>query len=75
MPQARIFNYTNMTFNATCENKIPSKISEGALTRYGNYMGVCPSLEFDNIMLSNCLGYDLYILGVFEFLCNSIINL
>ena len=21
-------------------------------------MGVCPRLEFDNIMFSNCLGYD-----------------
>ena len=25
------------------------------------YMGVCPRLEFDNIMFINCLGYDLYI--------------
>ena len=24
-------------------------------------MGVCPRLEFDNIMFSNCLGYDSYI--------------
>ena len=38
-------------------------------------MGVCPRLEFDNIMLSNCLGYDFYIYGAFEFLCNSIANL
>ena len=38
-------------------------------------MGVCPRLEFDNIMFSNCLGYDFYIYGAFEFLCNSIANL
>ena len=35
-------------------------------------MGVCTHLEFGNIMLINCLGYDLYIYGAFEFLCNSI---
>ena len=38
-------------------------------------MGVCPRLEFDNIMLFNCLRYDFYIYGAFEFLCNSIANL
>ena len=38
-------------------------------------MGVCPRLEFDNIVFSNCLGYDFYIYGAFEFLCNSIANL
>ena len=30
-------------------------------------MGVCPRLEFDNIMFINCLGYDFYIYGAFEF--------
>ena len=30
-------------------------------------MGVCPRLEFDKIMLFNCLGYDFYIYGAFEF--------
>ena len=30
-------------------------------------MGVCPRLEFDNIMFINCLGYDFYINGAFEF--------
>ena len=29
--------------------------------------GVCPRLEFDNIMLINYLGYDFYIYGTFEF--------
>ena len=37
-------------------------------------MGVCPRLEFDNIMFIN-LGYDFYIYGAFEFLCNYIANL
>ena len=35
-------------------------------------MEVCPRLEFDNIMFINCLGYDFYIYGAFEFLFNSI---
>ena len=40
------------------------------------YMGVCPRLEFNTcIMFINCLGYDFYIYGAFEFLCNSIANL
>ena len=36
-------------------------------------MGVCQRLEFDNIMFINCLGYEFYIYGAFEFLCNSMI--
>ena len=38
-------------------------------------MGVCPRLDFDNIMLFNCLGYNFNIYGAFEFLCHSIANL
>ena len=38
-------------------------------------MGVCPRLECNNIMFINCLGYDFFIYGAFEFLCNSIANL
>ena len=38
-------------------------------------MGVCPRLEFDNIMFINCLRYDFYIYGAFEFLYNYIANL
>ena len=38
-------------------------------------MGVSARLEFDNIMLFNCLWYEFYIYGAFEFLCNSIANL
>ena len=35
-------------------------------------MGVCPRLEFDNIMFINCLGYDFYTYGAYECLFNSI---
>ena len=38
-------------------------------------MGVCPRLDFENIKLFNCLGYNFNIHGAFEFLCNSIANL
>ena len=38
-------------------------------------MGVCPRLDFENIMLFNCLGCNFNIHGAFEFLCNSIANL
>ena len=38
-------------------------------------MGACPRLEFDYIRLLNCLGYDFYFYGAFEFLCNFIANL
>ena len=38
-------------------------------------MGVCPRLDFDNIMLFNCMGYNFNIYGAFEFLCNPIANL
>ena len=36
---------------------------------------VCLCLDFDNIMLFNCLGYNFNICGAFEFLYNSIANL
>ena len=38
-------------------------------------MGVCPRLDFENIILFNCLGYNFNIYGAFEFLCNFIANL
>ena len=38
-------------------------------------MGVCPRLDFDNIILFNCLGYNFNIYGAIAFLCNSIANL
>ena len=38
-------------------------------------MGVCPRLDFENIVLFNCLGYNFNIYGAFECLCNPIANL
>ena len=38
-------------------------------------MGVCSRLDFDNIILLNCLGYNFNIYGAFEFFCNFIANL
>ena len=51
------------------------KAERGSFMVWEINMGVCPRLEFDNIMFINCLGYDFYIYGAFEFLCNSIANL
>ena len=66
-----------------CADKLLSLTvqTEGAGNQRGSFMvweinmGVCPRLEFDNIMFIDCLGYDFYIYGAFEFLCNSIANL
>ena len=38
-------------------------------------MGVCPRLEFDNIMFINCLRHDFYIYVHLIFLCKSFANL
>ena len=38
-------------------------------------IGVCPHLDFENIMLFNCLGYSFNTYGAFEFSCNFIANL
>ena len=38
-------------------------------------MGVCPRLDFENIMLFNVWGINFNIYGAFEFLWNSIANL
>ena len=51
------------------------KMQRGSCMVWEINMGVCPRLEFDNIMFINCLGYDFYIYGAFEFLCNFIANL
>ena len=42
-------------------------LPKGLLQGMGINMGVCPRLEFDNITLINCLGYDFDIYGAFEF--------
>ena len=47
----------------------------GSCMVWENNMGVCPRLDFENIMLFNCLGSNFNIYGAFEFLCNSIANL
>ena len=57
-----------------------SKVTDYAALR-GSYkvleinIAVCPRLESDDISLIICLGYDFYIYGAFEFLCNSIVYL
>ena len=43
-------------------------IERGSYKVWEINMGVCPRLEFDNIMFINCLGYDFYINGAFELL-------
>ena len=58
-------NYTNMRICLKRGSCMVSEIN----------MGVCPRLDFENIMLVNCLGYNFNIYGAFEFLCNSIANL
>ena len=50
-------------------------IKRGSCMVWEINMRVCPRLDFDNIMLFNCLGYNFNIYGAFEFLCNSIANL
>ena len=56
--------------------KHPQKIFErGSCMVWEINMGVCPCLDFENIMLFNCLGYNFNIYSAFEFLCNSIANL
>ena len=54
---------------------VPTLPKRGSFMVWEINMGVCPRLEFDNIMFINCLGYDFYIYGAFEFLCNSNANL
>ena len=59
----------------TWSHFIQDKLKRGSFMVWEINMGVCPCLEFDNIMFINFLGYDFYIYGAFEFLCNSIANL
>ena len=42
-------------------------IAKGLLKGMEINMGVCPCLNFDDIMLIYCLGYNLYIYGAFDF--------
>ena len=52
-----------------------SGLKRGSCMVWEINMGVCPRLDFENIMLFNCLGYNFNIYGAFECLCNSIANL
>ena len=61
------FNSSSLSFEKATER--------GSYMVWENSMGVCPRLKFNNIMLFNCLGYDFYIYGAFEFLFNFIANL
>ena len=51
MPNSRICNVTNMSYNTIRENKILAK--RGSFMVWEFDMGVCPRLEFDNIMFTN----------------------
>ena len=57
------------------KNKEENYLERGSCMVWEINMGVCPRLDFENIMLFNCLGYNFNIYGAFEFLCNSIANL
>ena len=52
-----------------------AKLIRGSCMVWEINMGVCPRLDFENIMWFNCLGYNFNIYGAFVFLCNSIANL
>ena len=67
--------YVLVIFKPSATGTLPLSTQRGSFMVWEINMGVCPRLEFDNIMFINCLGYDFYIYGAFEFLCNSIANL
>ena len=77
----KIANFFHHTVQAENMNFNPYIFTFYIINQRGSFMvweinmGVCPRLEFDNIMFINCLGYDFYIYGAFEFLCNSNANL
>ena len=48
-------------------SQFPTLVLLGGIFPFYNYNRVCPRLEFDNNMFINCLGYDFYIYGAFEF--------
>ena len=61
-------------FNAhICKNSTTGWFAPCAKTP--NWINTYIRLDFDNIMLFNCLGYIFNIYGDFEILCNSIANL
>ena len=64
--------YGDQDFLAFCFPISVEMQQRGSFMVWEINMGVCPRLEFDNIKFINCLGYDFYIYGAFDFLCNSI---
>ena len=44
--------------------KTSAFVNRGSYMVWAINMGVCPRLEFDNIMLFNCLGYDFFLFMV-----------
>ena len=52
-----------------------TKTERGSCMVWEINMGVCPRLDFDNITLLNCLGYNFNVYGGYEILCNSIAKL
>ena len=72
-PIKLITKYYNLVFciqfNVAMETVNPKR---GSCMVWEINMGVCPRLDFKNIMLFNCLGCNFNIYGAFGFLCNSI---
>ena len=51
--------------------KLPTRnlpYERGSYMVWETNIGVCLRLEFNNITFIDCLGYDFYIYGAFEFL-------
>ena len=68
------FSYVH-DYHIDAENMTVRTPKRGSCMVWEINMGVCPRLDFDNIMLFNCLGYNFNNYGAFELLCNSIANL
>ena len=67
--------FTHKMVCETPQSKVASTLQRGSCVVWEIKMEVCLRLDFENIMLFNCLGYNFNIYGAFEFLCNSIANL
>ena len=72
------YSFTSSVSNMLSKLNLPTlekRRQRGSCIVWEINMGVCPRLDFKNIMLFNCLGYNFNIYGAFELLCNSIANL
>ena len=74
LPHIQRLFATSLIISITVEYNF-SFLQRGSCMVWEINMGVCPRLDFENIMLFNCLGYNFNIYGAFEFLCNSIADL